>query len=216
MTSDARTGSALPLSGSVAERPRVEVALHQPMRRLRDHDPPGLGGLLEPGRDVRRVAHGRVVHAEVVADRADDHEARVQPLADLEGDAAPRWRSSGLVERRSDPQGSVDRALSMILVRDRSTEQRHDAVTKELVHGALVAVDLGEHQLEDPGHEAMDFFGIQPLGQRRETRDVDEQDGDLLPLPFKGALGGEDLLGEVLGSVRLRGDVSLCRRRRGR
>jgi hypothetical protein len=41
--------------------------------------------------------------------------------------------------------------------------------------------------------------------QLHRALEVGEEDGDLLALAFQGGLGGEDLLGEVLGSVRLRG-----------
>ena len=100
-----------------------------------------------------------------------------------------RWSSSRqLVESTPDPQRGVDRALSVVLVGDGGAEQRHDAVAEELVDRALVAVDLVQHQLEGPVHESVDVLGVEPLGERREPRDVDEEDRDLLALPFQGAL----------------------------
>jgi hypothetical protein len=49
----------------------------------------------------------------------------------------------------------MHRAACVVLVGDRRTEQRHDAVTEELVHRALVPVHLGQHEVEGPAHEAM-------------------------------------------------------------
>jgi hypothetical protein len=86
----------------------------------------------------------------------------------------------------------------VVLVRHGSAEQRHDAVTEELVDRPLVAMHLGEHQLERSPHDPVDVFGIQPLGDGREDGHVDEEDGDLLPFTFQGGLGREDLLGEVV------------------
>ena len=97
----------------------------------------------------------------------------------------------------------MDGALSVILVRDGRAEEGHDAVAEELVDRALVAVDLVQHQLEGPGHEAVDVLGVEPLGERGEPRDVGEEDRDLLALALQGAPRGEDLLGQVLGRVRL-------------
>ena len=60
-------------------------------------------------------------------------------------------------------------ALGVIFVGDRRSEERHDPVPEELVDRALVPVDLGQHQLESPGHERMHVLRIQPLRQRRKA-----------------------------------------------
>src|SRR6185295_16705993 len=92
----------------------------------------------------------------------------------------------------------------MVLVGDGRAEQRHDAVPQELVDGALVAVDGGQHDLEDAVHDAVDLFGVEPLGHRREAGHVREDDADLLALAFHRRAAAEDLLGEMAGRVRLR------------
>ena len=70
---------------------------------------------------------------------------------------------------------------------DRRAEQRHDPIAEELIDGSLVVMDLGQHHLESPGHQTVDLFGVDALGERRETGDVDEKDGDLLALALEGA-----------------------------
>jgi len=102
----------------------------------------------------------------------------------------------------------------MVLVRDGRAEEGHEAVAQELVHGPLVAVDLGEHQLEGAIHELVDVLRVETLGQCGEARDVHEEDGDELALALQRALRDEDLLGQVLGGVALRFRES--RRERGR
>ena len=78
-------------------------------------------------------------------------------------------------------------AAGVILVRDGRPEEGHDAVAEELVDRALVLVDLGQHQLESARHDGVHVLRIQPLGERREARHVDEEDRDLLALPFQRA-----------------------------
>jgi hypothetical protein len=51
--------------------------------------------------------------------------------------------------------------------------------------------------------------------QLHRALEVGEEDRDLLPFALKRSLGGEDLLGQVLGRVGLGGGESLSRRRRG-
>jgi hypothetical protein len=205
------------LHRELAEWPGVEVAAGEPVRGLGDHDASGIGDLLEPGSHVRRVAHRRVIHPEVAADAADEDKTRIEPLTRLEGDAALPLDVL-LIARQSlaDSDGCVDRPLCVVLVGDWGAEERHDAIAQELVHRALVAVDLGQHQIEGPRHQLMDVFGIQPLGQRREAGDVGEEDGQELALALERTPGGQDLLGEVLGRVAAgRGEAGCNRREAG-
>ena len=91
----------------------------------------------------------------------------------------------------------------MVLVGDRRAEERHEAIAEELIDGALVAVDLGEAQGEEPVQEGVHRLRAQTLGQRRGVGDVAEEHGHLLALPLDRAPQGEDLVSEVLRSVGL-------------
>jgi len=95
----------------------------------------------------------------------------------------------------------VHRSLRVILVSDGRAEQRHDPVAEELVHGALVPMHLGQHQLEGAGHEGVDFLGIEARGDGSEAGHVHEEHRDLLALALDRALGREDPLSEVLGGI---------------
>ena len=171
------------------------------MGRLPDRHPPRLASLLEARRHVGGVADRRVVHAQVAADRAHHDEAGVEALAGAEADAARRELRLVVVERPLDAEGGVDGAARMVLVGDRGPEERHDAVAEELVDRALVAVDLGEHEVEGPAHEPVDLLGVEALGQRGEAGDVHEEHRHLFALALERAARGEDLLGQVLRRV---------------
>ena len=102
------------------------------------------------------------------------------------------------------PQRRVARAHGVVLVGERRAEQRHDPVAHDLVDGALVAVDGLHHVLEHRVEELARLLGIAVGEQLHRALEVGEEDGDLLALALQGRLGGEDLLGEVLGRVGLR------------
>ena len=129
----------------------------------------------------------------------------MSPCRARKADAAPDQLRLAAFERPRDAEGGVDGAPRVILVGDGRPEERHDAVAEELVHRALVAVDLGEHEIEGVAHEPMHFLGIEPLRERGEARHVHEKHRDLLPLAGEGAARGENLLGEVPRRVGLRG-----------
>jgi hypothetical protein len=59
------------------------------------------------------------------------------------------------------------------------------------------------HVLEHRVENLARIFGVTIGEQLHRTLEVVEEHCDLLALPFEGALRGEDLVGEVLGSVRL-------------
>jgi hypothetical protein len=91
----------------------------------------------------------------------------------------------------------------VILVGQRRAEERHDPVAHHLVHRALVAVDGFHHPLEDGIEELARLLGVAVGEQLHRALEVGEEHRDLLALAFEGGLGGEDLLGEVLGWCRI-------------
>ena len=184
------------------------------MRGLADHDRSRLRGLLQARGDVGRVADRRIVHPEVAADAADDDESAIEALAHREGDGALAIQLALIVlEGTLDAERGAHGPLRMVFVSDRSAEERHDAVTEELVHRAFVSVHLGQHDLERARHQRVYVLGVEPGRECGEAGDVHEQDSDLLTLAFEGGLGGEDALGEMLGGVRRRArEVCGCRR----
>ncbi len=72
-----------------------------------------------------------------------------------------------------------------------------------LVDGALVAVDRLHHPLEHGIEELARLLGIAVGEQLHGALEVGEEHGHLLALALEGGLGGQNLLREVLGGVRL-------------
>jgi hypothetical protein len=195
----------LPFQGEFPKGADIEVAPHQAMDGVGNQDATRVGRRLEAGRYVRRVPHRGVVHAQIVPDASHHYEARVETLPHLETDASPPPQLLLIAfQRFPDPQGRMDRALGVVLMRDRGPKERHDSVPEELIHGPFVAVHLGQHQLEGLAHQAVDVFRVEPLREGGEPRDVHEEDRHLLALPFEGAARGQDLFREVFGGIGLR------------
>ena len=121
-----------------------------------------------------------------------------------------------LLDRVLHPERRVAGAHGVVLVGERRAEERHDPVAHDLVDGALVAVDGLHHPLEDRVEELARLLGVTVGEQLHRALEVGEEDRDLLALALQGGLRGEDLLGEVLRGVGLRGVESLSRSRRGR
>lgn len=71
------------LHGDGPERSHLDVALGEPHGVARQPHGPGRRQLFHPGREVSGLAHGRVIHAEIAADRAHDDLPRVQAHPDL-------------------------------------------------------------------------------------------------------------------------------------
>ena len=211
-------GLALALDRERRHALGADGALHQSMRRLADQHRPGLGGLLQAGGEIRRVPDRGVIHAQVVADPADHDEPGVEAHPDR--DVAEDFGRGCLVlaEALLDAEGREHGTPCVILVRNGRAEQRHEAVAQKLIDGALVVVDLGQRQLEEPLEHGVHRLRTYALRQGGRVGDVAEQHRDLLALALHRALGGEDLFGEVARCIALRrGELRrflLTRRRR--
>jgi hypothetical protein len=138
------------LTWSGATRLQVYLVLYQSTGALADQDHPGRGTLLEAGGQMRGVAHGRVVHAQVVADTADHHQSRVQPHAYRQ--VLPRRQPEvgvALAQAVLQPQGRQHCSPGVILIGNGGAKQRHEAVAEELIDRALVPVHRLEAELKE-------------------------------------------------------------------
>jgi hypothetical protein len=156
--------------------------------------------------------HGRadrvVIDAEVVADRAHQHLARIEPDPDADLDAVAGARLVRLRPHRAlDRERGVAGAHGVVLVRDRRAEQRHDAVAQDPVDGALVTMDATHHHGQRGIQEPPGVLRIGVLDQRERALDVGEQHGDLLAFAFEGGARAEDPLGQMVRCVGLRRSV---------
>jgi hypothetical protein len=145
---------------------------------------------------VHRLAHGRVVHPQVVGDGPDHDLPGVEADPDLHRDAVPAQRLLGIAaDAILHRQGGVAGADGVVLVGQRRPEQGHDAVAHHLVDGTFVLVD-GRHHTVEHGIEQVPRLLWVALGQQLHgPLEVGKQHRDLLALAFQGGAGGEDLLG---------------------
>jgi hypothetical protein len=79
-------------------------------------------------------------------------------------------------------ESGVDRALRMVLVRDRRAEQGENAIAGRLNDVAVVPMDCVDHQLERGVDNRARLFGVEIRHQLGRTLDVGEQRGDRLAL----------------------------------
>src|SRR5207245_501281 len=134
------------------------------------------------------------------ADRAPSVYAHPPPSR-LRARAPPR--SCVLLHGLLHPERGVTRAHGVIFLGEGRAEQCHDAVAHHLVHRTLVAVDRLHHPFEHRVEDLACFLRVAIREQLHRALQVGEEDGHLFALAFQGALGGQDLLGEVPGGIRL-------------
>ena len=154
----------------------------QPERGRADQDLARLGGLLEPRRDVQRLARRERGVAVL-----DDHLARLD--ADPHGELA--------VARLDDLHRRPHGALGVVLVRDRDAEDREDGVAGELLDRAAVRVDVRLRAVEEPRHASPGDLGVARGDEQARVDEIDEQRGRELPLHTR-SLGSR---GVRLGAV---------------
>ena len=110
-----------------------------------DQDLPRLGGLLQPGRHVDRVAGGD----RPVGLVGDHHLAGVDPRADADAHAVRRLQIGvQLVEGVAHLRRRADGPQRVVLPDPRDPEHRHHGVADELLHRAAVPLDHGSHRVE--------------------------------------------------------------------
>jgi hypothetical protein len=184
--------------GHSPQRLDLHQALDQPQHRRRDEDRARHDHLLHPGRQMRRLPHRGVVHAQVAADGPHHHLARVQPDADVEGHPMAALHRRGVrLHGLLHAQGSVAGAHRVVLMGQRRPKRGHDAVAHDLVDGAFVLVDGLHHALQHRIEEVPCLLGV-PVGQEFQGPfQVGKQHGHLLAFAFQGTAGGQDLLGEI-------------------
>ena len=75
----------------------------------------------------------------------------------------------------------------------RRAEQRHNAVTHDLVHGALIAVHRFHHTFQHRVEELPRLLGVAIGEELQRALHVGEEHRHLLALPFQRRAGGENL-----------------------
>jgi hypothetical protein len=103
----------------------------------------------------------RIVHAQIVADAADHDLTGVDTDARRQAHSGRPPQLVGVaLEFDAQMQRRVAGPLGVILVRDRRTEERHDAVAGELIDEALEALDAIGEDREEALHDLRPLFRI--------------------------------------------------------
>jgi len=169
-----------------AEVAQLEVAFDQTGGVLGQIDPAGIADLLDARGQADDVALRRVFHAQIIADRADDHLTGVQSDTHQEGQPVLEPQPIGFgSELLLQPQGGVAGALRVVLVRDRGAEECHDAVAGELADEAFEAFDAVGEDAEEALHDVRERFRIKLCGQLHRALHVGEEYRDLFALAFE-------------------------------
>ena len=182
----------------------MQEGLGKPGERLGDQDGPRRGELLHARGEVRRLAHRAVVHAQVAADSAHHYLAGIHAHADLHTEAETALQTDGeSADRLLHPERGIAGSDGVVFMGHRRAEQRHDAVTHDLVDRALVAVDGLHHALEHGIENQACFLGVALGHQLHRALEIGEHHGDLLPLALEGGAAADDAIGEMGGRVGL-------------
>ena len=190
--SGSRCGRRLaPLTGHLERRDRLALALQLesalftpreqiaggPSGDVTDEDASGRRVRLQAGGRVQRVAGRAVLDPTSTADRPEHHQAGLDADADRQGQGAVVV--SGMPD---DAERGADRPLGIVLVRDRGTEEREDAVAGEVLDLSTERLDGVDHAPNGGAQELARILGIELLRELRRPDDVGEQGGDDLAL----------------------------------
>ena len=154
----------LEASGEALERPLAERLRHdpagEPARGRAHEDLARLRGLLEPCRDIERLA-GREGRVALV----DDDLTRLDPDAD--GELA--------VPRLDDRDRGTHRALGVVLVCGRHAEDGEHGVAGELLDRPAVRLDVRPDPVEEARHTPPRDLRVVRGDERGRVHEVDEQ-----------------------------------------
>ena len=158
--------------------------------------PAGRRGRLHAARGVHDIAGHRLADL-----RAGAHRDHGLAGVHRHPDRVPALGGGHQLERRA------DRALGVVLVRDRGAEHAHRRVADELVQVAAEALDRRLRLLVERDEGATDVLGVGGVRALREPDEIDEQDRHGSAL-FGGGRGqrcpaghAEASLGRILGAA---------------
>ena len=144
------------------DRRRLAVLDHAGGRvvgRLLDEDPVHRRGVLQPGGGVDDVSRDQpTLGAGARLERDED-------LARVDGD--PDLELLFLADPVADREGRPNRALGIVLVRDRGAEDRHHGVADELLDGAAADLQLGPEPVVERPQNRLDVLGVERVRRAR-------------------------------------------------
>ena len=94
-------------------------------------------------------------------------------------------------------------SLGMIFMGNRGTKKSHDAITGELVDGALIFVDLIHEDFKSTVHHLVDFLRVELLRHGCVIGHISEEHRHQFALSLNGAARRQDLISQMFGGVGL-------------
>src|SRR5262245_17643076 len=158
---------------------------------------PSIGHVLHARREPHGMTLRRVVDAQIITDFRHHHFARVKAHADRESKAILETYFVRITpELLLNVECRVARPLSVVLMRNRRPEQRHDPVAGKLVDRAFEAMNAVGEDRKEAIHNRVPLLGIDLFSEVHRALHVREEDGHLLALAFESGTRRQDLLSE--------------------
>ena len=168
------------------ERPELEIALAQPLRRFARRDRARRCRGLHPRRQIGHMTDRCVFGMASGLDRPHHHFARVHSNAGFNRNLALRAQTVGIaMQFLLHRQRRMKCALRMVFMGDGRAEQGEDAVTGRLRNVAAVAMYRLHHKLQHRIDDRARLFGIEIAHQLGRALDVGEQRRDGLALALR-------------------------------
>ena len=146
---------------------------------LADEDLARRGGLLDTGRDVHRVAGDE---GAALSRAADDD------LSGVDADPKRERVPEELFQAPPEPEGCVERALSMVFLRSRGAEGGHDSVSDELLERTPGGLDFGRHPVVETLEKHAHPLRVLRVTEFRRSHEVGEEHGRDLALVARDRL----------------------------
>ena len=162
----------------------VEDALGRPVGLLRDRDPVDRRHSLQAGGGVDHVAGDDSLALFRVGSEGDDGLAGADPDPHLQREHGVRLVE--LLDRLQRAEAGPDRALGIVLMRDRGAEDRHHRVPNELLDRAGIPLDLLPKACMVGADAGAHVLRICLLRGGGEADEIAEEDGDNLALLPQG------------------------------
>ena len=165
---------------------------------------PARGDLHKSCREIDGIADDRIIHAQVASDIPGDHHAGMKPNVETEtGGKLDRRRIIEPLDIGDQLEGAPGGPLRVIFMGQRCSEDRHDAVTDELVDRPLVLQDARDKIAEAVVQDGRNQFDIHLLRKGSKAGDIRKEDGNVAAFAFDLLAGLEDLAGELGRNVIL-------------
>ena len=155
----------------------LEQAAHIEIGIVRNQNPANWRGVFQPTGEIDRIANRREFG--VGADMTQQHRPSINADSHCQMKAVALAK---FMQRRLHRQRPANRPFWVVLAGGLRSPQGHHRIANVLIHHAAVVDNRRINHLPQGIHRGRNIFGIQRFAQRREARNVSEQDCHLFTL----------------------------------